>query len=162
MGYIPRAEAKRIAPLIDQGVCFIANVDLYPKGKREETNVTLHIFTENEGPFKLTTDAKLILTELRKYEEFYGASTFGIFLQPDKEYSRLMIRPLTSRAREKEVSAPSKLEFDFPLNRYQQIHPPLEELQRKLILGFGVNMHFHIELTEFGREINLLEIEILN
>jgi hypothetical protein len=148
--------------LIDQGVCFIANVDLYSRGKREEANVSLHIFIENEGSFKLTAEAKLILTELRTYEELYGVCTFGILLQPDREYSHLMIRPLTSRTRKKDAAAPSMLEFDFPLNRYQQIHPPLEELQRKQILGFGVNMHFHIELTEFGREINLSEIEILN
>ena len=161
IGYIPRAEAKRIAPLIDQGVRFIAYVDLYPAGKREETNVPLHIFTENEGPLKLTADAKWILTELRKVEELYGACSFGIFLQHNKEYSLLKIRPLTLD-REKEAVASSMLEFDFPRNRYQQIHAPLEELQRKQILEFGVNMHFHIELKKFGREINLSEIEILN
>jgi hypothetical protein len=158
IGYIPRDEARRIAPLMDQGIVFVGYVDALSDSGDSHLSVNLQLFTEIDTEFRLSPSAKFILTELRKYVTLYGIDEFGIFLDPSKPCSDLVIKVRSPSAEDPTSIQQSRLMFDFPMNSLDEILPPLEELALKGLLRVGVNMHVHIVLSELGRSVDLTKL----
>ncbi len=158
IGYIPRDEARRIAPLMDQGIDFVGYVHSLSGSGDSHISVTLQLYTEIDSELRLSPSAKFILTELRKYVALYGSGEFGLFLDPSKPCSDLVIKVRSPSAEDPTSTQQSRLMFDFPMNSLDEILPPLEELALKGLLRVGVNMHVHIVLSELGRSVDLTKL----
>ncbi len=158
IGYIPRDEARRIAPLMDQGIVFVGYVVALSGSGDSHMSVTLKLYTEVDTASRLSPSATFILTELRKYVGLYGSGEFGIFLDPSKPCSDLVVKVRSPSDEDPTSTKQNRYRFDFPMNSLNELLPPLEELAHQGLLRVGVNMHVHIVLTKRGRSMDLSKL----
>ena len=152
IGYIPHHVARELSAMIDQGRDFEADINEIKGKDGPHIDVGINIYERKDGEVYLTDKARILIKELRKFEDTYGYCVFGVFLHPDKEGSRILVRYRNQQFKT------IQFYYDFDLLSPKDFFGPLEELKNLSYLDFGVNMHFFIQLTELGRSIDVSEL----